>query len=100
MNKANIKKLRAEHLKQADSIRKLPDYERQTTEFSIEYNIAQELHRARQRAGVSQAELAKRLKTTQSVISRLESGRANISVAKLNEYAIACGGHLHVKITA
>ena len=100
MNGKTIKKLRAEYLRQADAIRKLPDYARQTTEFSIEYNIAQELHRARQHAGISQAELAKRLKTTQSVISRLESGRANISVAKLNEYAIACGGHLQVKITA
>lgn len=93
-----IKKLRSKHLKQAEAIRSLPDYERQSKEFDIEYSIAQELHHARQQAGLSQAELAKRLNTTQSVISRLESGRANVSVAKLNEYAKACGGSLQVKI--
>jgi len=39
MNGKTIKKLRAEYLRQADAIRKLPDYARQTTEFSIEYNM-------------------------------------------------------------
>lgn len=35
----SIKKLLAEHLQQADAIRKLADYARQTMEFSIEYNM-------------------------------------------------------------
>jgi len=46
---------------------------------------------ARRRAGLSQAELAKRLGTTQSAIARLERGRSEPSFSKVVAAARACG---------
>lgn len=46
---------------------------------------------ARQNAGVTQAELAARMGTTQSSVSRLEAGRATPSVESIERYARALG---------
>ncbi len=40
-----------------------------------EFELARALIEARMRAGITQAELAARMKTTQSATARLESGR-------------------------
>jgi transcriptional regulator with XRE-family HTH domain len=50
------------------------------------------LKEARQRAGLTQAELAERLGASQPVVARLESGRANPRVATF-ERALAATGH-------
>jgi transcriptional regulator with XRE-family HTH domain len=50
------------------------------------------LKQARQRAGLTQTELAERLETSQSVVARLESPRANPRFHTL-ERAIAATGH-------
>ena len=78
--------------------KKLPGYAEAAEKFDREYAVAVELNNARERAKLSQKELAERMNTTQSVISRMESGRANISLAKLQQYAEACGGKLEIKI--
>jgi transcriptional regulator with XRE-family HTH domain len=52
---------------------------------------------ARQRAGLTQNELAKRIKTTQSVIARLESGRSLPSGRTLQRYAKATGSRLAIR---
>jgi len=70
------------------------EYEAQAPEFEI----AEELIRARQRAGLSQAEVARRMGTTQSVVARLESGRSMPSAASLSRYAAATGTRLHVEL--
>ena len=49
---------------------------------------------ARVRAGLTVAELARRMKTTQSAISRLESGRIKPSTRTLERYARATGHRL------
>ena len=41
----------------------------------------------REKVGLSQAQLAKLLKTTQSVISRIENGNQNLSLSMLTEIA-------------
>ena len=50
------------------------------------------LKEARQRAGLTQAELAERLGASQPVVARLESGRANPRVSTF-ERALAATGH-------
>jgi transcriptional regulator with XRE-family HTH domain len=50
------------------------------------------LKEARQGAGLTQADLAERLATSQSVIARLESGRANPRVETFQR-AVAATGH-------
>lgn len=53
--------------------------------------IGLELTRARLRAGLTQAEVAQRIGTTQSAISRAESGRRMPSIAFLDRFARAVG---------
>ena len=52
-----------------------PEYRREYDALEGEFALAAEVAKARSRAGLSQAELARRMKTTQSTIARLESGR-------------------------
>jgi ribosome-binding protein aMBF1 (putative translation factor) len=65
-----------------------------------EFEIAAELLRARLRAGLSQAELAARMRTSQSTIARLESGQTLPSTKTLLRYAEAAGSKLHVRLSA
>lgn len=75
-----------------------PGYAEKKAQFDKEYDIAAVLHKARKKAKLSQKELAEKLHTTQSVISRMESGNANITLARLQQYAEACGGKLQLKV--
>ena len=61
-----------------------------------EFELARTLIEARTRAGLSQAQLAKRMKTTQSVIARMESGRVRPSTKTLERVARATGTRLRI----
>jgi DNA-binding XRE family transcriptional regulator len=63
-----------------------------------EFQIARELIAARSRAGLTQAELAARMHTTQSTIARLESGRTLPSMRTLERYAEATGSRAVVRL--
>lgn len=63
-----------------------------------EFDIAHELIAARTRAGLTQAELAERMHTTQSTIARLESGRTMPSMRTLARYAEATGSRAVVRL--
>jgi predicted transcriptional regulator len=65
-----------------------------------EFNLAQELISARVRAGLTQAELAKRMGTTQSAIARLESGARLPSVKTLLRFAKATKSRPVLKLRA
>jgi ribosome-binding protein aMBF1 (putative translation factor) len=65
-----------------------------------EFEISAELVRARRRAGLSQAELAARMGTSQSTIARLESGQTLPSTKTLLRYAKATGSRVHVRLSA
>ena len=64
-----------------------------------EFEIAAELLRARLRAGLSQAELAERMGTSQSAIARLESGQTLPSTKTLPRYAEATSSKFHVRLS-
>ncbi len=65
-----------------------------------EFEIAAELIRARRRAGLSQAELAVRMGTSQSTVARLEAGQALPSTKTLLRYAEATGSKFKVRLSA
>ena len=65
-----------------------------------EFEISAELVRARVRAGLSQAELAARMGTSQSAIARLESGQTLPSTKTLLRFAKATGSKVHVRLLA
>ena len=71
------------------------EYDRQQPEFAV----IQAILDARVKKGFTQKELAQKIGTKQSVISRLESGRANPSVAFLKKLAQALNSHLEIRFT-
>jgi ribosome-binding protein aMBF1 (putative translation factor) len=65
-----------------------------------EFEIAAELLRARLRAGLSHAELASKMGTSQSNIARLENGHTLPSTKTLLRYAEATGSKFQVRLLA
>lgn len=64
-----------------------------------EFEIAAELLRARVRSGLSQAELAKRMGTSQSAVARLESGQSLPSTKTLLRFAEATGLKIRIRFS-
>ena len=65
-----------------------------------EFEIAAELLKARQRAGLSQSELAAKMGTSQSTIARLESGQTLPSTKTLLRFAKATGSKFQIRLSA
>jgi transcriptional regulator with XRE-family HTH domain len=75
---------------------KEPNYRKEYDLLEEEFALAAAVAKARRRAGLSQAELARRMKTTQSTIARLESGRGRPSTRTLTRFAKATGHRLKI----
>jgi len=65
-----------------------------------EFDLARELIAARVRVGLTQAEVAARMGTTQSVVARLESGAQMPSVNTLLKFAKATRSRPVIKLLA
>ena len=65
-----------------------------------EFEVVRTLIEARARAGLTQAEVAERMGTTQSVVARLEGGRSAPTWKTLQRYAQATGSRLRVTLEA
>ena len=78
--------------------RKVFDEAYATARLAME--LAETVFRARQTAGLTQAELARRMGTTQSAIAAIESGARTPTVELLDRLARACGGRLTIRIGA
>jgi transcriptional regulator with XRE-family HTH domain len=63
-----------------------------------EFALAKELIAARGRAGLTQADVAARMGTTQSVVARIESGRNPPNLKTLEKYARAVGMQLSIRL--
>ena len=74
-----------------------PDYPAFAAEFDREYEIARTMYKARTRAKLTQGEIAAKMGTTQSAVSRMEKGR--VTYNNLHRYVEACGGKLKVAVT-
>lgn len=67
--------------------------------LALEYQLADQMLKARARAGLTQDAVAERMGTTKSAVSRLESaGKHAPSLATLKRYAQAVGCELQVKL--
>ncbi len=67
--------------------------------LELEYQVVGQMLKARSRAGLTQDAVAKRMGTTKSAISRLESsGKHAPSLAIIERYARAVGCELQVKL--
>ena len=64
-----------------------------------QFKIGVMLRRAREKAGLTQEELARRLKTKKTSISRIENHAEDIKLSTLKRTALALGKRLQVSIT-
>ena len=87
------KELKARALERADV---KTEYDRLDEEF----RFLDEFLKARAAAGITQAEVAERIGTTQSAVARLESGKGkrSPSIATLEKYAHALGCRLELRL--
>jgi ribosome-binding protein aMBF1 (putative translation factor) len=68
-----------------------PKYRREYEALEEEFSLAAALIEARARAGLTQEQVAQRMKTTQAVVARLEGGGNMPSTRTLEKYARATG---------
>ena len=73
-----------------------PEYRAEYERLGPEFALARALIEARTRARLTQAELAERMATTQSVVARLESGRVCPSTRTLEKVARATRTRLRI----
>ena len=63
-----------------------------------EFAVAKALIAARAEAQLSQQDVAERMRTSQSAVARMESGRQSLSMASLARYATAVGRPITIEI--
>ena len=80
--------------------RKDPEYMREYDALEEEFALATALIKARADAGLTQAELAARMGTTQSAVARMEGGKGRPSTTTLAKVAAATGTRLRVSFEA
>ena len=69
--------------------------------LELEYTLADQMLKARAKAGLTQDAVAELMGTTKSAVSRLEAaGRHAPSLTTLKKYAAAVGCELRVKLVA
>lgn len=82
-----------DHLKES---LKDPEFKKVWKESEPEYLLARELIKRRLEKKMSQRELAKKLKTSQAVISHIETMSGNPTLYQLKRIATALGTNLQV----
>ncbi|MGI8648650.1 MAG: transcriptional regulator [Acidimicrobiales bacterium] len=75
-NWSNLRKDRAKHI---------PDFQGRVDDARLRADLAQFVYDLRSQAGITQAQLARRMGTTQSAIARLEGGGMNPSAELLHK---------------
>ena len=75
---------------------KEPNYRRAYEALEEEFVLASAVMDVRNRAGLTQAQLARKMGTTQPVVARLESGRTRPSMRTLDRLAEATGSRLRI----
>lgn len=95
-------KQRMTHKKFKDKALNKPGVLSEYKKLEDEFMLIEEFIRARKNSGKTQHEVAKQMKTTQSVIARIESSLNNKkhspTISTLKRYADALGYHLCVKL--
>jgi len=83
-----------------DEVKKLllqdPEVIKEYDELAPTYEIREEIIRLRLQLGLSQKELAEKVGTKQSAISRLENGSYNPSITFLSKIAHALGKEIKI----
>lgn len=76
-----------------------PGFAEAWKETELEYLLARNIIKRRKKLGMTQVELAKRLRTTQSAVSRIEAGNSNVTLKTLGDLAKALDTDVNNLIT-
>lgn len=77
-----------------------PEFRKAWEESEPEWDLSRQIIEARMAKKLSQRALAKKIKTSQAIISRVESGSANTSIALIKRFAKALNTPLTIHIPA
>lgn len=77
-----------------------PEFRKVWEESEPEWNLSRQIIEARMTKKLSQRALAKKVKTSQAIISRVESGSANTTIALIKRFAKALNTPLTIHIPA
>ena len=74
------------------------EYDQAYAEAQLAAEVGERVHAAREAAGLSQRELARRMGTSQAAIDRLESGGVGATLTTLQRVASALGLEVNVEL--
>ena len=75
-----------------------PEFAKGFEEGFEEFKIGVMLRQAREKAGLSQEEIARKIRTKRTAISRIENHAEDIKLSTLYKVALAVGRHLKVSL--
>lgn len=75
-----------------------PEFAKDYEQGFENFRIGVLLRQAREKSGVTQEEVAQKLKTNKSAISRIENHSEDIRLSTLRKYARALGKEIHLEI--
>ena len=79
--------------------KKSPKFEENFDKGYVQFKIGVLLKQARLEAGYTQEQVAEKLHTKKSAISRIENHAEDIRLSTLVNYAQAIGKHLHLEVS-
>ena len=77
---------------------KEPEFKKEWDKLELRYVVIRQLIKIRNTYNLSQAQLAEKLNTTQSVISRIENGTVNIGIDFLDKLARAFDKRVEIRL--
>lgn len=75
-----------------------PEVKAEFERLKPEYDLIRQLIKRRQKKGMTQTDVAKKLGTKQASVSRMESGGYGTSLERYARYADALGGKLKISL--
>jgi len=75
-----------------------PEFKKEWDRLELRYAVIKQLIKIRNTYDLSQAQLAEKLNTTQSVISRIENGTVNIGIDFLDKLARAFDKKVEIRL--
>jgi len=77
---------------------KEPEFKKEWDKLELRYAVIRQLIKVRNTYNLSQSQLAEKLNTTQSVISRIENGTVNIGIDFLDKLARAFDKKVEIRL--
>jgi ribosome-binding protein aMBF1 (putative translation factor) len=97
MTRTSWKELQSRKLSSM-TIEERREYDQAYAEAQLAAEVGERVHAAREAAGLSQRELARRMGTSQAAIDRLESGGVGATLTTLQRVASALGLEVNVEL--